>query len=399
MKKIALFIATFLLVFTLTSCKDKEDPIIDPVIDTTLYTTFTDELVMDVDYANKEFIADGIGEVTLVSCTDGDTARFSSGSTSFAVRFLAIDTPESTYKFDPWGKSASAFTCDKLTNATTIVLESDQAGPAVTDGNDRYLAWVWYDGRLLNLELIEQAFSSAKGAAESRYEETIYAAEIKAQNTKRHIWGEDDPDYDYSLDGVQITIEELVQNQTEYIGKKVVITGVITSTIVGHPYLESNGFGVYLYLGYVYTTKAEVGNEVTLSGVTPTYYPDAETGALQLSGFDRKNITVISTDNVSVPTLKVVNDLTINDVGSFIKVEGIEVVSIYTSTTTGDHTITCKDSLGNPIDVHVQSGVTRTEVNNTFVVGSLIDVVAPLGRYMGVFQLEIETLDGVNFIE
>ncbi|MBU1020796.1 MAG: thermonuclease family protein [Firmicutes bacterium] len=398
MKKIVLYLLSFIIIATLTACNPKDDPIIDEV-DTTLYTTFTDELVMDVDYASKNFITDGIGQVTLVSCTDGDTARFSNGTITFAVRFLAIDTPESTYKFDPWGKSASVFTCDKLTNATTIVLESDAPGPAVTDGNERYLAWVWYDGRLLNLELIEQAFSVAKGAAGSRYEEIIYAAEIKTQLTKRHIWGEADPDYDYSLEGVQITIEELVTNQSQYIGQKVVITGIITSTIAGHPYLESNGYGVYVYLGYVYTTKAETGNEVTLSGVNPTYYPDAETGALQLVGFNRKNIVVISTDNEIVPTLKEVKDLTINDVGSYIKVEGIEVVSIYTSNTTGDHTVTCKDSLGNIIDVHVQSGVTRTEVNNMFVVGSLIDVVAPLGRYMEIFQLEIETLDGVNSIE
>jgi endonuclease YncB( thermonuclease family) len=122
LKKIALYLIIFASTFTLSACKEKEDPIIDEV-DTTLYTTFTDELVMDVDYASKNFITDGIGQVTLVSCTDGDTARFSNGSITFAVRFLAIDTPESTYKFDPWGKSASAFTCDKLTNATTFFFE------------------------------------------------------------------------------------------------------------------------------------------------------------------------------------------------------------------------------------------------------------------------------------
>ncbi|MBN2604826.1 MAG: thermonuclease family protein [Bacilli bacterium] len=388
-----------MIVATLAACeKDPTDPIIDEV-DTTLYTTFTDELVMDVDYASKNFITDGIGEATLVSCTDGDTARFSNGSITFAVRFLAIDTPESTYKFDPWGKSASAFTCDKLTNATTIVLESDAPGAAVTDGNERYLAWVWYDGRLLNLELIEQAYSVAKGAAGSRYEEIIYAAEIKTQETKRRIWGEEDPSYDYSLEGSQITIEELVTNQTNYVGLKVVITGTVTSVIGGHPYIESNGFGVYVYLGYEYTSKLVVGNEVTLSGLTPTYYPDPETGALQLVGFNKKNIIIVSTDNEMVPTLKEVKDLTILDVGSYVKVEGIEVVSIYTSTTSGDHTITCKDNLGNIIDVHVQGNVTRTQINNMFVVGSFVDVVAPLGRYMEIFQLEIETLDSVNSIE
>ncbi|MCK5761459.1 MAG: thermonuclease family protein, partial [Candidatus Izimaplasma sp.] len=118
-----------------------------------LNTDYTDALVMNFTYADSNFIADGIGEVTLSRCIDGDTAIFNEGSTHFTVRFLGIDTPESTYKFDPWGKAASQFTCDKLENATTIVLEWDSGAETRTDGNGRYLGWVWYDGRLLNLEL------------------------------------------------------------------------------------------------------------------------------------------------------------------------------------------------------------------------------------------------------
>ncbi|MCK5867230.1 MAG: thermonuclease family protein, partial [Mycoplasmataceae bacterium] len=187
MKKVLTLLLVLTLSLTLSGCKDDTPD----EVDTNLYTTYTDELVMDVNYSSKDFITDGVGEVTLVSCTDGDTANFSNGAQSFPVRFLGIDTPESTYRFDPWGKSASEFTCDKLTNATVIVLESDGE---LTDGNGRYLAWIWYDGRLLNLELIEEAYSVAKGAAGLKYEQTIYDAEIKTQPTKRRVWGEDDPD-------------------------------------------------------------------------------------------------------------------------------------------------------------------------------------------------------------
>ena len=365
-------------------------------IDTNLYTTYTDELVMDVDYVSKEFIADGVGEVTLVSCTDGDTARFTSGGESFAVRFLGIDTPESTYRFDPWGKSASAFTCDKLTNATTIVLEADGER---TDGNERYLAWVWYDGRLLNLELIEQAYSVAKSAAGLRYEQTIYDAEIKTQITKRRVWGEDDPTYDYSLEGTQVTIEELVTNQELYVANKVVIQGIVTSNVDGHPYIEQDGFGVYVYIGYEFTTKLAVGNEVRIESLTPTYYPDAETGTLQLVGFVRGNIELVSEDNEVLPTTKLVEDLTLMDLGSFVKIEGLKVISVYTSSNTGDHTISCEDSLGNGIDVHVQSTVTRTEINSLFVIGEKVDVIAPLSRYMSIYQLELSTLEGVVAVD
>lgn len=394
MKKVLSLLLALTLSLTLFGCETEEDT--PKEVDTTLNTSFTDELVMDVDYSSKDFLIDGVGEVSLVSCTDGDTARFTTGGESFPVRFLGIDTPESTYRFDPWGKSASAFTCDKLTNASVIVLESDGE---LTDGNGRYLAWIWYDGRLLNLELIEQAYSVAKGAAGLRYEQTIYDAEIKTQPTKRRVWGEDDPDYDYSLEGSQVTIEELVTNQADYVGTKVVIQGIVTANVNGHPYIEQDGFGVYVYLGYEYTTKLVVGNEVIIESLTPTYHPDEETGSLQLVGFVRANIELISEGNETLPTLKEVKDLTILDFGSFVKIEGLTVMSIYTSSNTDDHTISCEDSLGNSIGIHIQSGVTRTEINAMFVVGEQVDVVGPLARYDSITNIELTTLDGVTSID
>ncbi len=41
-----------------------------------LNTAQTDALKLDAAYAGKDFVADGIGEVYLKSCTDGDTANF-----------------------------------------------------------------------------------------------------------------------------------------------------------------------------------------------------------------------------------------------------------------------------------------------------------------------------------
>jgi micrococcal nuclease len=93
---------------------------------------------------------------------------------------LGIDTPESTAQSDPWGKAASSFTCDKLTNATSIVLQSDPAS-GQTDSYGRYLAWVWYDGRLLNLELVEEAYSRAKGSTDTYYGEVIFNVNLKVQ--------------------------------------------------------------------------------------------------------------------------------------------------------------------------------------------------------------------------
>ena len=59
-------------------------------------------------------------KVTLSKCTDGDTAHFIIKGKDTTVRFLAINAPEYTKEKEPYGKEASAYVCDALTNAKTI---------------------------------------------------------------------------------------------------------------------------------------------------------------------------------------------------------------------------------------------------------------------------------------
>lgn len=391
MKKFLTLILTALLAFSLTACEDDKDE--PQEVDTNLYTKYTDELKMDFTYDGKEFIADGIGEVTLTRCTDGDTAQFKSGSNTFAVRFLGIDTPESTYRLDPWGKAASSYTCEKLTNAETIVLESEGER---TDGNDRYLAWVWYDGKLLNLELVEQAYSGAKGLGGSKYEDLFYQVESEVQNTDRRVWGEKDPDFDYSLDGVQITIEELVNNIDDYIGMKIVLTGFVAAKGGKNPYIvDENGYGIYLYLGYDNSVKFEIGNEVRVSGLNLSFYPDKDTGSPQLVGFMKTNVDLLSEGNTITPREIDVKDFEVSDLGSFIKVSNVTVTQIFESSNTGDFTVTVVDGLGNEMGLHISSAVGRALIDSKLAVGTTIDVTGPLSRYMGQYQLELNDLETV----
>jgi len=362
-----------------------------------LNTDYTDALVLDFAYADSNFIADGVGEVTLSRCIDGDTAIFKEGNTTFTVRFLGIDTPESTYKFDPWGKEASLFTCDKLENATTIVLEWDAGADTRTDGNGRYLSWVWYDGRLLNLELVEEALTGSKGVGGLKYENVFYEAEFKTQDTDRRIWGEDDPNYDYSLDGIQITIEELVTHPELYVGLKVVIRGTVSRTIGQHPYIQDGDFGVYLYSGFTFTTKLAEGNEVLISGLTATYYPDSDTGGLQLTSFVRENAEVLSTGNIVTPVDKLITEITTQDVGSLLKIYNLTVISIYENTYDDAFTVTVEDENGNTITIRRDSLASDDIAAALFTVGTTFDIVAPLGRYDSSFQLMIVNLDDVTF--
>ena len=95
-------------------------------------------------------------EVKFSSCIDGDTARFIMDKKEIKVRFLAIDTPETNHPKkgeEPYGREAKEYTCDKITNAQKIELEFDD-GSDEKDKYNRYLAWVYTDGTLLQSELV-----------------------------------------------------------------------------------------------------------------------------------------------------------------------------------------------------------------------------------------------------
>lgn len=153
------------------------------------------DLTMDIDYEGKTFLNDGVEKVTLARSIDGDTAHFyTSDGTYIKVRFLGIDTPESTMENEAWGKAASNFTKQLLENAETIVLEAEGNR---TDTYGRYLAFVWADGVLVNLEVVENGYSNCKLSSSSKYFDALYEAELIISKTGRRVWGEIDPNYDY----------------------------------------------------------------------------------------------------------------------------------------------------------------------------------------------------------
>lgn len=121
--------------------------------------------------------------VSVTKCVDGDTAHFSKvGNT----RLLYVDTPESTNKIQPYGKTASNYTCSKLKNAKKIQLQYDGTKK---DKYGRTLAWVWVDGRLLQKDLIQKGY--VKGFYDYgtySYEKSLVSAQKIAKQKKRGIW-------------------------------------------------------------------------------------------------------------------------------------------------------------------------------------------------------------------
>lgn len=273
MKKILVFLLMFVMLFGVASCDmgggttppDDDKPVtptVDPtkvVTDAELPTPYTDKLKLTLSYNGKSFLKDGIGVVTLSNPVDGDTAIFKEGNTTFTVRFNGVNTPESTYKLEPWGLSASKFTKRCLLNAYKIVLQCDTIKTNRLDSTGkRYLAWVWYqpnedaDFRLLNLELVEKCYSTSK-ASGMNYADTLLDADMLAQKNNVRIWNREvkDPDYDYSETGKYLTLKEIRDQYSGYTEshEKVIVKGIVTRKIGPYSaYIQQQEDGVW-YIG------------------------------------------------------------------------------------------------------------------------------------------------------
>ena len=143
-----------------------------------------EEARLVLDYKNKSFINDGVGQVKLSTAIDGDTAHFTDLSTKelYKCRFAGIDTPESTGKIQPFGKAASNFTKEKLKKANedgTIVITipgDEYEKPSFDSTGTRYVALIWINETVkncdykelqcLNLMLVQEGFSDVKNASE-----------------------------------------------------------------------------------------------------------------------------------------------------------------------------------------------------------------------------------------
>lgn len=129
--------------------------------------------------------------VTLDSCIDGDTARFIIKNEVKTVRFLSIDAPEIAHDdvlAEPFGEEASIFTCNMLTNASTIKLEYDSK----SDKEDKYgrvLAWVFVDDELLQDKLVIEGLAEVKYVYKDyKYSSHLKNVELEAKTRGIGLW-------------------------------------------------------------------------------------------------------------------------------------------------------------------------------------------------------------------
>lgn len=139
---------------------------------------------------NEEVSADN--EVTVDQHIDGDTTRFNYSGNSESFRYLIINTPEigrNGEQDEPYAEEAFERTQELLDNADTITVEFDEEKQ---DHYDRYLAYVYADGEMVNEILVKEGLATAEYVhpPNDKYEDLLKEAEDEAKSKGLGIWSE-----------------------------------------------------------------------------------------------------------------------------------------------------------------------------------------------------------------
>lgn len=377
--------------------------------------------------------------VTVKIFIDGDTTHFyvptSVVSTGvLKARYLAVNTPESTGKIEEWGKKASAFTKEKLSAATDIIIESDNSSWNADSTGDRYLSWVWYktadmdEYRNLNLELIQNGLARASNTSQNRYGEICTKALQQAIAHKLNVHSnEKDPDFYYGT-AIELTLKELRANITEYEGMTVAFSGVITKNSNNSVYVESYDaeddmyYGMSVYYGYnLDGTGLEIltmGNEVRIVGSVQYYEaggtwqvsdlsyramkPDDPHNIQKLSEGHEPSFRLTDPELFTTGKLQVQLEDSIVEkryaemaLGTSISMKNLKVKSVYTTTneesaSQGAMTLTCQ---ADGYTISVRTAVLKDENGNLLTEkdfkGKTIDVKGFVDFYSGSYQIKV----------
>ena len=127
------------------------------------------------------------GDTTHFYVSDEDKLGFPDGHQIrsdgiLKVRYLGIDTPESTGQIEEWGKTASNFNKSKLEKAVEIYVESNDNKWNLDSTGSRYLGYIWYktdsssELKCLNLEILQEGLSYAKSLNDLCYKDIFQNA-------------------------------------------------------------------------------------------------------------------------------------------------------------------------------------------------------------------------------
>jgi len=134
-------------------------------------------------------------KIQLVECIDGDTAWFMINGKKEKVRFLGIDTPESTNYIEEYGKEASDYTCNLLTNAESIYLEYDINSDRY-DKYDRVLGYIFVDNNNLSELLLSNGYAKVYYIyGDYKYLDDLCKTQEYAYSNRLGIWNKEYDEY------------------------------------------------------------------------------------------------------------------------------------------------------------------------------------------------------------
>lgn len=298
-----------------------------------------ERMLTNTDYAPND--ADDV----FTNYVDGDTTQFTSynGNYTVKVRYLGVDTPESTSEVEEWGRSASLFNKSILKKAKYVIVQSAGSAktgkrvPADLDGYQRSLAYVWYSNednptkesfRNLNLELVYNGFSGFNAPSDDMKEDFYNAfsnAYAIAQEYKKHRFSDEkDPNYDYNpaqvlpLDTLydkSYYVEHFDPNTNESLGTYssfcddktwYSFDGYVTRVVGGSAFYIQNKIGDNYYGLYVFTLRTyepvQVGNWLRVTGVLDYYSGMYELKGVSYSFFNHEDKDIKYLDENGNPT-------------------------------------------------------------------------------------------------
>lgn len=428
MKRILKFLFSFLLLLGFaTGCVNPStsSSSSQPISSSTGNVDYVSSFKLDMNSSRKKL------EVTVYSFIDGDTVHFNADN-SFdkgiaKARFLGVNTPESTGQVEPWGKAASNFTKGILTNATSIIIESESDKWEADSTGERYLLWVWYktdansDYRLLNLELLQEGYSIANNIGKYAYKDVLQGAFNQALKQGLRVNGsEKDPNYDYGRP-TPMTLRYIRENLTgenSVVDRRVSFEALITyiegTTIYVEDYDEETerAYGMTIFLGMSPTASVlqivKVGNIVDFCGVVT--YSDGfgyQVSSITRMAFDPKykyNSNLVSEGNEVTPNLISGTDL-VDDgallASTYVEMKDLVVTDTYT-TKDGDSkgaiTITCTTPDNKTITV--RTGI-LTDDNGEIITEEVfkdktIDVIGIVDHYNNAYQIAVHKYSNID---
>lgn len=403
---------------------------------------FVGRLKLDEDSDTKK------QSVTVKQFVDGDTTHFNvpedvDDSGVLKARYIGINTPESTGVIEKWGKQASNFTKEKLSGASSVIVESDDENWNYDNTTShRCLLWVWYrndeqsDYRNLNLELLQEGYAIANSSANNRYGSYCMDAIAQAKELGLHVYSSEKDPLFYEGSIKEVTLKALRTTPESYVGVNVAFDAVITreynNTLYVQEYDEEDGiyYGMNVYYGFSLDPDClafmSIGNRVRFVGSLQFYEAG---GTYQISGIkynrrkpeescrlvekgdspdyveidpktfaDGKKSVIITLRSEDDETMELEKEFGYAELvmSTALSMKNLKVESIYTtkndsSSSKGAMTLTCKAEDGTAIDVrtvvlHDENGALITE---SYYAGKTIDVRGVVDYYEGSYQIKV----------